>query len=129
MPLANRGRFKAEKANIALSLAKKELESIQNYAFSNIRSDQLANAGLLESSTPVDIHTNLLYGPSGYKGYEFSNVDLGSYDSASNLLPKSRAFVVIDQLDQNSKRVDVLVFWQEPGVPRFIKLSRLFVNL
>ncbi|MES1227726.1 MAG: hypothetical protein ABUL72_03590, partial [Armatimonadota bacterium] len=63
------------------------------------------------------------------KGYEFSNVDLGSVDSASKLLPSSRAFLVIDQIDQNTKRVDVLVFWQEPGVPRFIKLSRLFVNL
>jgi hypothetical protein len=129
MPLANNGQYKAEKANTALSLARKQIESIGSYAYANVRPDQIHAAGLLDNETLVNLRTVMNYGSTDYMAYEWSNVDAGLTDSPNRMLPNSRAFMHIDQVDRHTRRVDVIVFYMDRNIPRYLKLSKTFVSL
>ena len=66
---------------------------------------------------------------TGVNSYEFTNADAGLVDHAGGLLPSGRSFVRITDPTMDVRQVEVFVFWQELGQPRFIKLATRLANL
>ncbi len=129
IPIANKSRGKAQNANVALSLAKKQLETLKHLGYANNIPSQLKASALIDSVTPVNMNTAIYYGPPGTMGYEFSNADDGVNDSAKKLLPNGRSFVRITNVNIDLKQVEVVVFWTEGSNNRFVKLSTRIANL
>lgn len=129
IPVANRSRGKAQYANIALSQAQKQLETIHQLGFANANAAQLRAAGLIDNTTPVNIHHAVLYGPPGTTALESSLSEAGLVDNTAALLPRGRSFVRIVDVSLDVKRVEVLVFWAERNNMRFVKLATLVANM
>jgi type II secretory pathway pseudopilin PulG len=130
IPIANKSRGKAQNANIALSLAKKQIETLKHLGYSNMVPSQLKAAGLIDSTTALNLTATMLHpGATGLNSYEFTNADAGLVDHAGGLLPGGRSFVRITDPTLDVRQVEVYVFWQELGTPRFIKLGTRLANL
>ncbi len=118
IPTATKSRLKAAYTGLALSLAQKELEAIRARGYPNLSGEQLANLGLLDSSTPVEANT-----------FSFTNVDHPLFDSPAAVLPEGRGLVKIEQADLDLRRVVVTVEWKENGRSRSVSLATLVANL
>lgn len=130
VPIANKSRGKAQNANIALSLAKKQIETLKHLGYANMVPSQLSASGLIDSSTGKDLTATMLYpGATGTNSYEFTNADAGLVDNAGELLPNGRAFVRITDPILDVRQVEVFVFWTELGEMRFVKLAVRLANL
>ncbi len=129
MPIANGSRSKAEKANIALALAQKQIEKAKSLGFPNATAARAFDNGMLDSLTVVDLHSAMLFGTASYPAYESTWVDDPQVDSAGKLLPYGRSFLTFSEINPNLRAVEVIVFWQEGSTTRFVKLGALLANL
>lgn len=130
VPIANKSRGKAQNANIALSLAKKQIETLKHLGYANMVPSQLKASGLIDSTTGKDLTAVMLYpGATGTNSYEFTASDAGLIDSAGDLLPNGRGFVRITDPSIDVRQVEVYVFWTELGESRFVKLAVRLANL
>ncbi|MBS1707898.1 MAG: hypothetical protein JSS65_04160 [Armatimonadetes bacterium] len=128
VPVANRSRGRAEFISIATSLAQKQLESIKGLGYAKLTSDSLVTAGIVQSSTAVDLKAAGL--TSGTEsGYETTNFDLAQRDTALNALPSGRSFVQLSTVDIDLKQATIRVFWKDNGQVRSTMVSSLVANL
>lgn len=128
MPIANVSRGKGEKMAAATSLAYKQIESIKAQGYGSLDGPSLVADGLLNSTTTVDFQTEGLQSTSE-TGFESSAVDAAGVDSAGTVLPGGRSFVQISQADIDLRQVVVIVFWQEKGVWRSVRVGTLIANM
>lgn len=117
MPAANRSRAKADKTNIAVGLAQKELEAIKSID-SSLNPSTLFAAGLLDSATPI-----------GTNKYSFTNCDFSAKDSPATVLQAGTGSVTIELIDIELRRVTVEITWVENGSTRSIKVGTLVANM
>ena len=129
IPIANKSRGKAQYANIALSLAKKQMETLKHLGYSNADKNQLLAAGLIDTTVPVDMNAALMYSVPGTMGFEATKSDQGNVDSAKDLLPYGRSFVRITDISLDMREIEVVVFWAEGNNTRFVKLATQMANL
>lgn len=128
-PVANKSRGKAQYANVAMSIAQREMEAIKAHGFSNADGNQLLALGLIDSITTKDLNAEVLYSNASTSGFEFTNIDSVENSSTKNLLPNGRAFVTIQDDTVDLRRVEVLVFWSENSEWKFVKLTTYLANL
>lgn len=117
MPAANKSRAMADKTNIAVGLAQKELEAMKTVDPS-LNPSTLYAAGLLDSPLPI-----------GTNKYSFTTADSASRDNPSKVLPSGTGSVTIELIDIELRRVTVDVAWKENGRNRAIKVATLVANM
>lgn len=117
LPIANVSRARSDMENKAVGLAQKELEAIRGVGYANASATQLYAYSLIDSTTSVN------------GAYSFTNVDTGSYDNPSRILPQGTGTVTIQQVDIDLRQVVVQVSWIDRGVARSYTLGTLIANL
>jgi hypothetical protein len=128
MPIANVSRGKGEKMAAATSLAYKQIETIKAQGYAALDGPSLVGDGLLNSTTVVNFQSEGLQTTSE-TGFESSAIDSAGVDSAGTILPGGRSFVQINQSDIDLRQVVVVVFWQEKGVWRSVRVGTLIANM
>lgn len=118
MPTATRSQKIADLNNKATNLAQKELEAIRALGYANLTPAQLANAQLIDSTTPVSANT-----------YAFTNVDGGVTDSVAQMLPSGTGTVLIEQIDLDLRRVTIAVNYTYRGTAKSVRMGSLVANL
>ncbi len=118
MPMANTGRAKADRRNLATSLAQKQAEAVKAMGYVNLTPSQLYTLGLIDSETAVATNT-----------YSFSNVDNGLVDSPALVLPSGKGRIKIETVDLDLKRVTIEVTWVEDGQTRKVELGTLIAYI
>lgn len=119
MPIANSSRARADMYNKATGLAQKQIEAIRSLGYPNATATQLANAGLIDSTTPVE----------GTDIYSFTNVDTVALDNPSRILPGGVGRIRLEQVDLDLRRVTIEVRWVDRGTTKSIRLGTLIANL
>ena len=117
MPAANKSRAKADKTNIAVGLAQKELEAMKSVD-SSLNPTTLFSAGIIDSITPI-----------GANKYSFTGTDIAAKDGPAVVLPSGTGRVTIELVDIELRRVTVEVKWIENGMNRSIKVGTLIANM
>lgn len=136
-PAAQAARGKSAYYAKAIGLAQKELESIRGLGFANLTATQLYAAGLIDSTnvtTQLPTLSSLGSGtalPSLTTNpiYSFTNSDSANNDSPAQDLPSGQGFVILEQVDTNTRRVTVIVSYNERGVPRVFCTGTIVGNL
>jgi len=119
MPTANPSRARADMYNKATGLAQKQIEAIRSLGYPNATVAQLANAGLIDSTTPVE----------GTDIYSFTNVDSANLDNPARILSGGVGRVRIQQAELDIRRIIIEVRWTDRGVTKSVRLGTLIANL
>lgn len=117
IPTANRSRDMADKSNIAVALAQKQLEAIKGVDPS-LSAAVLFSAGLIDSTTPVSPNK-----------WSFTNVDTAAFDNPARVLKNGEGFITIEQVDIELRRVTVEVRWTEQARQRSIRVGTLVADM
>jgi hypothetical protein len=117
IPTANRSRDMADKSNVAVALAQKQLEAIKGVD-PTLSPDVLFSAGLIDSRTPV-----------GPNKWSFTNVDTAAFDNPARVLKNGQGFITVEQVDLELRRVTVEIQWTEQGRSRSIRVGTLVADM
>ena len=128
VPVANRSRGRAELTSVATSLAQKQLEMVKGLGYAKLTSDSLYSAGIVQSTTAVDLKAAGLTDQT-MSGYETTSLDIGKKDTAAITLPSGRSFVQITDTSIDLKQVAIRVFWKDNGKNRSTEVTSLVANL
>lgn len=107
----------ADKSNIAVALAQKQLEAIKGVDPS-LSAAVLFSAGLIDSTTPVSPNK-----------WSFTNVDTAAFDNPARVLKNGEGFITIEQVDIELRRVTVEVRWTEQARQRSIRVGTLVADM
>lgn len=118
IPSAHKSRGKADNANIATSLAQKQMETLRLAGYANLTPSQMAAKGLIDSANAVSTNT-----------YTFTNIDSPFVDSPATVLPQGVGKVTVADVNSDSRSVTVVIQWVEGAKTQTITLSSLVANL
>ncbi|MBL8087987.1 MAG: type II secretion system protein [Chthonomonas sp.] len=118
LPIATTSRERADLNNAATGIAQKQLERVKALGYANLTAAQLLTNGAIDSATPVSTNK-----------YAFTNVDSNRSDSAAQVLPTGKAYITIQQVDLDLRRITIEVTYRESGKTHSLVLGTLVANL
>ncbi len=118
LPIATTSRERADLNNAATGIAQKQLERVKALGYANLTAAQLLTNGAIDSATPVSPNK-----------YAFTNVDSNRSDSAAQVLPTGKAYITIQQVDLDLRRITIEVTYRESGKTHSLVLGTLVANL
>jgi Tfp pilus assembly protein PilV len=118
MPVATVGRTKSAYVNTATSVAQRQIEEARAVGYANLNGTSLFNAGIVDNATPL---------ASG--AFSFTATDSDAGDNVSRVLPGGQGTLRVEQVDQDLRRVTVVVTWVERGITRTYTVGTLVANI